>query len=71
MLWVADVGVDDSVEGEAMGLSLLAELNAILLGLDSEFTTDGVLDFEEGRVDGIEGEGAHCGLDGSGMQNGS
>lgn len=57
LLWVPDVGADDLVKGQAM--VVLVELLAVVLGLDCELAADGVLDGEDGGVEGRGCEGAH------------
>ena len=56
MLGVADVGVDDPLEGQVVsGVEPVAEV----LCLDGELAADGVLDVEHGRVEVGDGELVH------------
>ena len=54
LLGVADVGRDDLVEGEV--LVAIAELRAVLLGLNSKLAANGVLGSNDVLVDVIGGE---------------
>lgn len=58
LLWVTDVGVDDSVEGEAMVFGL--ELCPESLCLYGELTANGVLDVCDCGVEVVWGKGTHC-----------
>ena len=68
LLRVSDVGEDDAVEGQR--LVSLGESHAVLLGLDGQLTTDGILGLLDLRVDvvdvqaagGLRGEGATSGV---------
>ena len=73
LLRIADVGVNDLLKGQAMGLGL--EFCTKILGLDSELASDGILHVLDGRVEICGGELTHgvcesstagdgCGVDG-------
>lgn len=59
LLRVTDVRVDDALKGKAV--VGLCELLAVLFGLYCELAADSVLDVENGRVEGLWGEGRHGG----------
>lgn len=57
LLGVSDVGGYDFVERQAM--IWLFESYPILLSLDGKFASNGILDFEEARVEILETDGGH------------
>jgi len=57
LLRVTNIGTDDRVEGKILAFALV-ELGAVLLRLDRQLATNGILGFLDMRVDVVDVEGA-------------